>query len=64
MVDCLASEYGWSIDYAMGVPCDVSAQLLHAILYRKGVVVFRNQDGTGEPTGSLANKLESIFEDN
>ena len=63
MVDALASEYGWHPDYVLDLPCDVSAQLVHAILYRKGVKTHRRavREEAHEP---LEDRLKSIFEIN
>ena len=61
MVDALASEYGWSIEYIMGVPCDVTAQLFHALLHRKGVVTRRANPLINQNEGSLHERLQGIF---
>jgi len=61
MVDALASEYGWEPDRILDLPCDVSAQLIHAILHRKGVKVWRANTPQVESTLSLQSRLDSIF---
>jgi len=35
LVDILASEYGWSLEYCMKLPGDVISNLIHAISSRK-----------------------------
>lgn len=36
IVDVLASEYGWSLEYCLSLPSDVVIGLLNAIRHRKG----------------------------
>ena len=61
MVDALASEYGWTPDQIIDLPADVSAQLVHAFLHRKGVKVTRANAVRDESAPSLQNRLDSIF---
>lgn len=61
MIDALASEYGWSTEYIMGLPCDVSAMLVHAILYRKGIKTLRRSHERDESAGDLQSRLDGIF---
>jgi hypothetical protein len=60
LVDMLASEYGWSADTIIGMPIDQPPQLIHAILIRKGVQVFRKvPDGASD--ACLSDRIKSIF---
>lgn len=61
MVDALASEYGWKAEYAMSLPVDQIAQLMHAILYRKGMNVRLKKAELSVPKGTLAQRLESVW---
>ena len=61
MTDALANEYGWSMEYILGLPVDVTAQLIHALLHRKGVKTHRRVLVRDESAGDLASRLDSIF---
>jgi hypothetical protein len=61
MVDSLASEYGWTPDQIIDLPSDVAAQLIHAILYRKGVKVWKGNPTRDESAPSLSERLNDIF---
>ena len=61
MVDALASEYGWEPDRILDLPCDVTTQLTHAILHRKGVKVWRANSPQVESAPNLQSRLDSIF---
>ena len=57
----MASEYGWDVEYTMNLPADVVAQLIHALLARKGCkprFASVEVDDTLEP---LAGRLEAIW---
>jgi hypothetical protein len=61
MVDVLASEYGWTVEYALGLPVDVAAMISHAILYRRGSEPTFKRSTKAECTPDLLTKLEGIF---
>ncbi len=61
MVDSLAAEYGWNIEYILNLSEDVTTQLYHAILHRKGVTVWRNRMQTENRSESLSDRCRSIF---
>jgi hypothetical protein len=44
------------------MPPDQQSELLHAILYRKGLRTIRREIGSAEPTGSLAERVSQIFD--
>ena len=61
MVDTLASEYGYKIEYIMDLPCDVVSQLIHAVLHRGGVRTFRKQFEKDNEAGTLSERLDAIW---
>ena len=61
MVDALASEYGWSIDYILSQPIDINSQLFHAIMCRKGITVYRKQTIVSDEAATLGDRLRGIF---
>ena len=61
IIDFLASEYGWTVDQIMEIPIDQIAQIMHAILHRRGVRTFRKNLMKDSNTPSLADRLKDIF---
>lgn len=61
MVDALASEYGWDVEYVMSLPVDVVSQLLHALLARKGLRPRFIVDLVETPTKDLESRLSAIW---
>jgi hypothetical protein len=61
MVDMLASEYGWSIETISDIPIDQSSQLIHALLHRRGVKVFRKRYEIETDIESLADRIAKIM---
>ena len=62
IIDLMGSEYGWSADAIMDMPIDQTAQLVHAIMHRRGVRVFLKNPETDGTRQSLADRVRSIFE--
>lgn len=60
-MDALASEYAWPIEYIMELPTDVTAQLIHAILHRKGVRTRLTTVSVDEQAEPLAGRLSAIW---
>jgi hypothetical protein len=56
-----AAEYGWSIEEIMSIPPDQKAELLHAILYRKGMRTILCQSGDNQPK-SLSDRAKALFD--
>jgi len=54
LIDLFASEYGWTPQQIDALPIDEEAELLHAILYRKGAKTYRKEIQTEQYTVSLA----------
>jgi hypothetical protein len=46
----------------MDMPPDRKAELMHAILYRKGLRTLLTATLEGEETGSLADRAKAIFD--
>jgi hypothetical protein len=61
MVDLMASEYGWTASQVMDTPVDQIAQLMHAILNRRGVRTFRKNLTRDADAPSLADRVRGIF---
>ena len=61
MIDLMASEYGWETDDIMETPIDQIAQLVHAIMHRRGVRVYRSNITKAAGTPSLADRIKGIF---
>ena len=61
MVDMLASEYGWSIETIASIPIDQSSQLIHALLHRRGVKVFRKRYEVETDIEPLAHRIAKIM---
>lgn len=62
LVDLLASEYGWKPDAILNMPIDQTPQLIHAILARKGVKVYRTTPDVERTQKSLSDRIKSIFD--
>lgn len=62
LVDLLASEYGWEPDAILNMPIDQTPQLIHAILARKGVKVYRTTPDVERTRQSLCDRIKSIFD--
>lgn len=62
LVDLLASEYGWQPEAILDMPIDQTPQLIHAILCRKGVKVFRTVADVDRTQQSLCDRIKSIFD--
>jgi hypothetical protein len=62
MIDVLASEYGWSQSDIMDMPIDQPPQLIHAILSRRGVRVFRKTYQTESDAPSLSERMRTILD--
>ena len=62
LVDLLASEYGWEPDAILNMPIDQTPQLIHAILARKGVKVYRTTPDVERTQQSLSDRIKSIFD--
>jgi hypothetical protein len=54
LIDLFASEYGWTRQQIDALPIDEEAELLHAILYRKGAKTYRKEIQTEQYAVSLA----------
>jgi hypothetical protein len=61
VIDLLGSEYGWKAEDIMDTPIDQIAQLVHAIMHRRGVRVFRSHIEREKDAPSLADRMKSIF---
>lgn len=61
MIDMLASEYGWSIETISNIPVDQTTQLIHALLHRRGVKVFRKRYEVETNVESLADRIAKIM---
>jgi hypothetical protein len=61
MVDMLASEYGWSIETISSIPIDQTSQLIHALLHRRGVKVFRKRYEIETNIEPLADRIAKIM---
>ena len=61
MIDMLASEYGWSIETISNIPVDQTTQLIHALLHRRGVKVFRKRYEVEDSVESLADRIAKIM---
>jgi len=61
MVDMLASEYGWSIETIASIPIDQTTQLIHALLHRRGIKVFRKRYEVETDVESLADRIAKIM---
>ena len=61
MIDMLASEYGWSIETISNIPVDQTTQLIHALLHRRGVKVFRKRYEVETSVESLADRIAKIM---
>jgi hypothetical protein len=61
MVDMLASEYGWSIETIASIPIDQTTQLIHALLHRRGVKVFRKRYEVETDIEPLAERIAKIM---
>jgi len=61
MVDMLASEYGWSIETISSIPIDQTSQLIHALLHRRGVKVFRKRYEIETNAEPLADRIARIM---
>ena len=46
----------------MDLPPDQKAELFHALLYRKGLRTIRGQADEAQPTGSLRDRAQAIFD--
>lgn len=62
MVDMLASEYGWDIETISSIPIDQTSQLIHALLHRKGVRVFRKRYEVETDVEPLADRIAKIMQ--
>jgi hypothetical protein len=62
MVDMLASEYGWNIETIASIPIDQTSQLIHALLHRKGVRVFRKRYEVETDVEPLADRIAKIIQ--
>ena len=54
----IASEYGWSMDTILNLPCDITPQLMHAILWRKGIDTTLEANRPAE--GTLWEKMQAM----
>jgi len=61
MVDMFASEYGWSAERVLDLPCDAAAMLSHAVLYRKGAKVRLRSPGVDSTATPLAERVGEIL---
>ena len=61
MIDMLASEYGWSIETISNIPVDQTTQLIHALLHRRGIKVFRKRYEVEANVESLADRISKIM---
>ena len=61
MVDMLASEYGWSIETISSIPIDQTSQLIHALLHRRGIKVFRKRYEVETDVEPLADRIAKIM---
>jgi hypothetical protein len=61
MIDMLASEYGWSIETISNIPVDQTTQLIHALLHRRGIKVFRKRYEVEASVESLADRIAKIM---
>jgi hypothetical protein len=61
MVDMLASEYGWSIETIASIPIDQTTQLIHALLHRRGIKVFRKRYEVETDIEPLADRIAKIM---
>jgi len=61
MVDMLASEYGWNIETISSIPIDQTSQLIHALLHRRGVKVFRKRYEIETNVEPLADRIAKIM---
>ena len=62
MIDMLASEYGWTIETISSMPIDQTSQLIHALLHRKGVKVFRRRYEVEDDFEPLADRIAKIMQ--
>ena len=62
MIDLLASEYGWTRETIMELPIDQTPQLVHAILVRKGVRVFRKSYEVDSSLPTLSERMRAILD--
>ena len=62
MIDMLASEYGWTIETISSMPIDQTSQLIHAVLNRKGVKVFRRRYEVEDDFEPLADRIAKIMQ--
>lgn len=61
MIDMLASEYGWSIETIASIPIDQTSQLIHALLHRRGIKVFRKRYEVETDIEPLADRIAKIM---
>ena len=62
MIDMLASEYGWTIETISSMPIDQTSQLIHALLHRRGVKVFRKRYEVEDDFEPLADRIAKIMQ--
>ena len=61
MIDLIAGEYGWTADEILAMPIDQPPQLIHAMLHRRGVKVFKRSFEKDKEAPSLADRMKSIL---
>jgi len=61
MIDLLGNEYGWSAECILAMPIDQPPQLIHAMLHRRRVKVYRKNPEKEENTPSLSERMKAIF---
>jgi hypothetical protein len=62
MIDLMAGEYGWQQEGIISMPIDQPPQLIHAMLVRRGVKVFRSKPIKDESAPSLSDRIKQIFQ--
>jgi len=57
LIDLLACEYGWTTNEIDSLPIDETAELFHAILFRKGAKCYKKDiQFDGAKIGDLSSK--------
>ena len=62
MIDLLAGEYGWTTDQILDMPIDQPPQLIHAMLHRRGVKVFKRSFEKDDAMPSLSDRMKAILQ--
>jgi len=58
----MAGEYGWKPEQILAMPIDQPPQLIHAMLHRKGIEVYRTNPEKDENAPNLSERLKAIFQ--